>query len=118
MQGERYRKITPVDVARVHADHRTWLEAQLAESFAGRTVVVTHHAPLDDCVPRMHDVAEAYASDLSGLIDTYQPDEWLYGHTHHPCALRRGRTEIRCVSIGYPHEVETSIPPVLAAFGV
>lgn len=116
MEDERYRKITPLDVARVHADHRAWLSARLAESFSGRTIVVTHHAPLGACLPGWHGLAAAYASDLSELIDKYQPDEWLYGHTHHPRAIKRGRTTVRCVSIGYPYQVETSIPPILAAF--
>ncbi len=117
MQSARYRKITPIDIARVHANHRAWLEARLAEPFAGRTIVLTHHAPLGTCLREENEISSAYASDLSALIDTYQPDAWLYGHTHHPCTLQRGRTEVRCVSLGYPYQVENGIPPVLAAFG-
>ncbi len=117
MESARYRRIQPIDIARVHADHRAWLEARLAEPFAGRTIVVTHHAPLGECLEYDDEMSGAYASDLSGLIDMYQPDEWLHGHTHHSCATTRGRTDIRCVSIGYPHQVDTSIPPVLAEFG-
>ncbi len=82
-----------------------------------RTTVVTHHAPLGACLEREDDMSGAYASDLSTLIDTFQPDELLYGHTHHPCAVTRGRNDNRCISVGYPHQVETSVPPMLAAFG-
>ncbi len=116
MENERYRRIHPIDVARVHADHRDWLDARLSETFEGRTSVVTHHAPLGACLQEEHGISSAYASDLSQMIDTYQPDQWLYGHTHHPCVLQRGRTEIRCVSIGYPHEVQVGIPPALGMF--
>ncbi len=116
MESGRYRRIHPIDVARVHADHRAWLEARLSEPFEGRTIVVTHHAPLGACLQDEHSIASAYASDLSQLIDTYQPDQWLYGHTHHPCVLQRGRTEIRNISIGYPHDVQLGIPPVLGMF--
>lgn len=117
MQGDRYRKIVPLDIARVHVDHRAWLQACLARNFPGRTIVVTHHAPLADCLPIRHGLPAAYASDMSALIDRYQPDEWIYGHTHDPGAVRHGGTKVRCVSVGYPHEVDTDIPPALAAFG-
>jgi len=109
LERARYRRIQPIDVARVHADHFAWLEARLAEPFEGRTIVVSHHAPLAECVAPGKSLAPAYASDLSTLIDAYQPDAWLYGHTHRPCSLKRGRTEVRCVSIGYPHEVSDGV---------
>ncbi len=115
MESERYRRIHPIDVSRVHADHRAWLEARLSEPFEGRTIVVTHHALLGACLQDEKGVSSAYASDLSGLIDTYQPDRWLYGHTHHPCALQRGRTDLRNVSIGYPHEMGSVVLPALAS---
>lgn len=104
LERARYRRIQPIDVAHVHADHRAWLEARLAEPFEGRTIVVSHHAPLADCVAPGRSLAPAYASDFSNLIDTYQPDAWFHGHTHSPSSLQRGRTNVRCVSIGYPHE--------------
>lgn len=39
------RRIRPFDIAYIHADHRVWLEEQLAVPFPGKTVVVTHHCP-------------------------------------------------------------------------
>ncbi len=100
-----HRRIRPADVAHVHNDHRKWLERKLAETHDGQTVVVTHHAPLSDCLPLDHPVPAAYASDLTALIDRYQPQEWLFGHTHIPVGLRRGQTTIRNVSLGYPHQI-------------
>ena len=32
MESERYRRIAPIDTARIHAEHRAWLEAQLADA--------------------------------------------------------------------------------------
>ena len=53
--GQRF---TPEDAIRLHTASRDWLAAMLAEPFAGKTVVVTHHAPSSQSVhPR-------YASDL------------------------------------------------------
>ena len=50
--------------------------------------------------------APAYTSDLSEVIDFYQPDYWIYGHTHFPVDVIAGKTRIMNVSLGYPHEVE------------
>jgi 3',5'-cyclic AMP phosphodiesterase CpdA len=106
MQGAKYRKIRPEDTREVHRDHRAWLEGTLAAPFAGRTVVVTHHGP----VPGVADgktpgLEPTYTSDLTALIDRYQPDAWLFGHTHMPVTLQRGPTRIANVSLGYPGHV-------------
>lgn len=60
MEEDGYRRITPDHVAAVHARHRAWLETQLATPFAGRTVVVTHHAPLRAGLAEASPVAAAY----------------------------------------------------------
>lgn len=106
MQGAKYRKIRPEDTREVHRDHRAWLEGALATPFAGRTMVVTHHGP----VPGVTDgktpgLEPTYTSDLTALIDRYQPDTWLFGHTHMPVTLQRGPTRIANVSLGYPGHV-------------
>ena len=102
MQGAKYRKIRPEDTREVHRDHRAWLESALATPFAGRTVVVTHHGP----VPGVADgktlgLEPTYTSDLTALIDRYQPDAWLFGHTHMPVTMLQGPTRIANVSLGY-----------------
>lgn len=100
-----YRRITPEHVARIHDDHRAWLEAELHRAGPGRSVVVTHHAPHPDCLfSRSAPAAAAYASDLSALIARYQPAAWIYGHTHRPTDFSLGDTRILGVSIGYPFE--------------
>ena len=103
------RQILPEDVLRVHHDHRAWLEERLrAPHFAGpegTTIVVTHHGPsrataagaIDSLTPAFH-------SDLDDLILETQPDFWLFGHSHRRCRAMVGKTDVRCVSIGYPFE--------------
>lgn len=103
LAGAGHRRIRPVDIARVHADHRAWLETHLAESHAGDTIVVTHHAPLAACIPDGFTAAPAYASDLSSIIERYEPQQWLFGHTHAPVDIRHCGTVVRNVSLGY-HE--------------
>ena len=102
-----YRRLRPSDTAQIHAEHRAWLEARLSEPHPGRTVVVTHHAPHPDLLaPGEEDIAPAYGSDLSALIDRVGPDLWLFGHTHHSAEAQVGRTRLRNVSLGYPEQVE------------
>jgi predicted phosphodiesterase len=101
-----HRRIRPSDTAFIHADHRRWLEERLATPFAGRTVVVTHHCPHPDLISEKRgDVDPAYGSNLLPLIEKYQPDCWLYGHTHYPVEADVGRTQVRNVSLGYPGKV-------------
>lgn len=102
---DRHRRATPTDVLRVHRDHLAWLEAQLAKPFAGQTIVVTHHAPLGECLAENAEVPTAYASDLSKLIAAHKPDQWLFGHTHYPVSFRQGDTLVRNISLGYPSGV-------------
>jgi len=105
MAKSGYGRIRPLDTARVHSDHRAWLEAQLAEHYEGRTVVVTHHAPLPACLPDDYPVPSAYASDLSHIIERHSPQEWFYGHAHVPRLFNHGKTIVRSVSLGYPEQV-------------
>ncbi len=106
LKAAGHRRIRPSDTVFIHADHRRWLEEQLAVPFAGRTVVVTHHCPHADLISdTCRDVDPAYGSDLRFLIEDAQPEAWLFGHTHHPAETVVGRTVVRNVSLGYPSEV-------------
>lgn len=101
-----YRRIRPSDTALIHADHRAWLEGQLATPFAGRTVVVTHHCPHPGLISeRREELDPAYGSNLLPIIERFQPEAWLFGHTHQRAEAEVGRTVVRNVSLGYPHEV-------------
>ena len=107
--GAGYRRVRPSDLVAVHHEHRAWLDGELAQAFDGPTVMVTHHAPHPDVLPaHAEGVDAAYASDLSTiLMGPHAPDLWLFGHAHDARDLRAGRAELRCVSLGYPDEVET-----------
>ncbi|KJS41379.1 MAG: hypothetical protein VR71_18570 [Roseovarius sp. BRH_c41] len=107
MAATGHGRIRPSDTAFLHADHRAWIETQLSTPFEGQTVVVTHHCPHPDLIGETHgDLDGVYGSDLRGLIKRYQPDAWLFGHTHHAAGLTQGRTRIRNVSLGYPGQVD------------
>lgn len=95
-----YRKARPADTIAKHHDHLDWLRGQLAAPFDGETVVVTHHAPHPAALPRGAPLPWCHASNLTALIEDYQPDRWIYGHTHHTAEFRVGRTQLKNVSVG------------------
>ncbi|PSK84055.1 calcineurin-like phosphoesterase family protein [Limimaricola soesokkakensis] len=102
--GESWRALWCSDLIRLHRQHRAWLEDRLAETWPGRTIVVTHHAPHPAVIKRYDvDLSAAFGSDLGDLMTgPSAPDLWLYGHTHDLIDARVGRTEIRSVALGYP----------------
>ncbi|UVF22770.1 metallophosphoesterase (plasmid) [Microvirga terrae] len=83
--GSSYSKVRPKDLIDIHYAHRARIEQVLATPFDGPTVVVTHHAPLERSLQKGYQegpLDAAYASDLSLLIEMYQPEIWLHGHVH------------------------------------
>ncbi len=97
------RRFTVEDTLALHAHAREWLEGELAKPFAGKTVVVTHHAPHRDSL------AERFADDLasagfvSHLTDLVGPpiDLWIHGHTHTPFDYVANGTRVVCNPRGY-----------------
>lgn len=77
------RRFTPADALARHETETGWLAAELAKPFAGRTVVVTHHAPdLGSLDARYaHDIVSGgFVSRRPDLVR--QADLWVHGHTH------------------------------------
>jgi predicted phosphodiesterase len=87
----------------VHNQDRDWLEARLAEPFAGRTVVITHMAPSARSLPaelQETRIATALASHLDHLVE--RTDIWIHGHIHDSADYRIGRCRVVCNPCGYP----------------
>lgn len=85
-QKQPWQRFRPLHAGLLHRQSRVFLEDLMATPFAGPTVVVSHHAPHWNSVhPRYRSdpVTGAFASDLSALIESYQPDLWVHGHVHH-----------------------------------
>ena len=103
------RRITPSDTLKLHFEHRKWLEDALrAPHFAGeggKTVVVTHHGPSPaTAAGEIDSLSASFHSDLDKLILETKPSAWFFGHSHRRCRATVGKTDIRCVSIGYKRE--------------
>ncbi len=101
------RFITPVESLALHAAARADLEARLAQTHPGPTVVVTHHGPHPSSLaPKYRDdlLSAAFISDLAPVIDAHQPALWVHGHTHVGLDYRVGPTRIICNQHGYGRE--------------
>ena len=97
-------RLRPIDTAARHRQSRTFIDAELAKPFAGRRVVVTHHGPLRETLPRGHEddiLSAAYVSDLRDVVERHQPELWIYGHTHESVDLTIGATHVVSNAKGY-----------------
>ncbi|MBY4895545.1 metallophosphoesterase [Cupriavidus sp. AU9028] len=96
------RPFTPADALARHRAETAWLAQELSRPFAGKTVVVTHHAP------DIGSLDERYASDVAsaGFISrrpdlVEQADLWIHGHTHTSFDYRVGQCRVICNPRGY-----------------
>jgi predicted phosphodiesterase len=99
------RLLCPDDTLAYHKVSRAYLECRLTESFHGRTVVVTHHAPSLRSIPadrRNTAAAIAYASNLESLVEGV--DIWIHGHTHERQDYQIGQCRVLCNPRGYQNE--------------
>lgn len=90
-----------------HLESRAFLEAELAKPHDGPTVVATHFAPIPEAVAPEHrwsTLAAAACSDLSPVIQRFQPAAWISGHTHFAYRMRQGSTLMLSNPCGYPDE--------------
>ena len=98
---------TPEDAIRLHNGSRDWLAAMLTESFDGKTVVVTHHAPSSQSVhPRYARdlLTPAFASNLENLMEGERVALWAHGHMHESFDYEIYGTRVVCNPRGYARE--------------
>ena len=102
-QGDR--AFAPEDAIALCTRHRSWLEARLAESHAGTTVVITHFAP------HRGSIAPAFASHPANPGFIVPLDHlmgraalWIHGHTHTCFDYAVEGTRVVCNARGYPDE--------------
>lgn len=115
-RSPRFSRLAPADTLLFHRTTLSWLTDRLREPFDGPTVIVTHHAPHVSAQPEEHvgsELAPAFVSDLSSIIERYQPDAWVFGHTHHNIDRRIGRTRLVTNQRGYPDEPALGFRPDL-----
>lgn len=95
---------TPQDSAALFSANAHWLDEQLAQPFAGPTVVITHHAPsLQSVHPRFAgSVLNAnFVSDAEWLLNGNRLNLWIHGHTHDSFDYVVDGTRVLCNPRGY-----------------
>jgi Icc-related predicted phosphoesterase len=105
-QRNPWQRFVPETAYRMHQQSREFLDTAL-KSDPIKTVVVTHHLPYARSIPSRFEgdlLNASYASDLSSIIDDFQPALWVHGHTHDSCDYRVGDTRIICNPRGYETE--------------
>lgn len=101
---------TTEESRRLHAEALAWLDAELAHPFDGPRVVISHHAPLAECIPPRYqgsDLSPAFASQLSHLMG--RMDLWIHGHVHEPVDRDVMGTWVLANPGGYPGEFDPSL---------
>lgn len=106
---DSYRKLRPADVIQRNRIARDWLEAELEKPFGGKTVVITHHAPLA-CLTGEDHLSAAYANHWPALVG--KADAWIFGHTHDAVDAEFHGCRVLSNPRGYPNE-ETGFRPTM-----
>lgn len=99
--------VTAKEILERHVRSRNFIDQELSQPFDGRTIVVTHHAPLmQNFDPRFFGnvTNAAFASDLSDLIWRRRPSLWIHGHIHKFRDYMADYTRIICNPVGYQSE--------------
>lgn len=105
-EGGHFSRFMPWHAATEHRLDLAFLRSELARRHDGPTVVVTHHAPHRNSIQPRHlgsFLTPAFVSDLSHIIEEFQPDLWIHGHDHGSHDYHVGRTRIFANQAGYPN---------------
>jgi len=97
------RDFTPQDSLALHAHTLAWLKAELDKPFAGKTIVVTHHAPhRQSLAARYADdrVSAGFVNHLDALVRA-PVALWVHGHTHSCFDYTTNGTRVVCNPRGY-----------------
>ena len=109
--GHKGRKFLSSDCAELHRRERAWLEESLASSNATHNVVITHFAPIAQCIGERYQGNELNPYFIAGcedLVERFTPDLWLYGHTHNASDFTHGKTRFVNNARGYPRELDAA----------
>lgn len=101
---------SPIDSVQLNRESRAWLTDELRTPFDGKTIVVTHHLPLEACVAerfRFNPVSAAFASEMPELVE--KATLWVAGHTHDALDFEHGNCRVVVNPRGYPSPHNDSV---------
>ena len=111
-ESGRRRFFRPQDAQNIHFRCREWLERSLAVPFDGPTIVITHHLPHVRSVHPTYlgtsPINPSFASDLTDILEKYDIDVWIHGHTHQTFDYQCYDTRVVCNPFGYFPTAETN----------
>ena len=99
--------LTSKQMLALYEEAHEFLSKTLATPFQGKTVVITHFPPsYDACHPRFQgsELSAYFNAVADDLIRIYQPDAWLYGHTHARVDIEVHGVPLYSNPLGYPEE--------------
>lgn len=103
-----YSRTRPLDFMRENQLTVDWLKSKLTEPFEGKTVVMTHHAPLMELIEDHPEsgthIDACYANRWNELMGS-GVDIWFSGHTHLAMDVVIDGTRNISNQRGYPGEV-------------
>ncbi len=101
--------LAPRDTVMFYNISNRYLERELAKSWEGKTVVVTHHAPHPslsmDAYP-VEAVRHAYATDMAPVMRDNDIDLWIFGHVHRSFDVTIEGTRVVSNPLGYYNEYQ------------
>jgi len=106
IKKEQGLPLLPSDTIRLHEAFVEKLKCWLEQDLNGPRVVISHHAPVVN--PKSQYLGSplmpAFNSlDMQDVIEQYQPELWIYGHTHECDDQTFGKTRIVSNQRGYPN---------------
>ena len=102
IEGEAF---CPMHFNLLHQQSLDFLNDSFKSLNAKKSIVVTHHVPTFMNYPKVYvksPLNEAFAVELLDLIEEYQPEAWIYGHTHYNTPeFCIGKTRLLTNQLGY-----------------
>lgn len=99
---------TPADARAEFAANLAWLKEQINTPFAGKTLVVTHHAPSPMSIENQFAgslLNANFVSNLEYLMGKDKVDVWVHGHTHASFDYEINGTRVICNPRGYAKDL-------------
>lgn len=84
------------------------------ELFGVPDIVISHHLPSLDCIPERFvgfETNRFYVGDCMELIQAYNPQYWIHGHTHESLDFYIKMTKILCNPAGYSSDRNLNFDP-------
>lgn len=95
---------TPLASRQIFDQSVAWLDGKFSESFAGPTVVISHHAPSPGSINPKYagsSVNPSFVSDLEPQLRHWKAPLWIHGHVHDSYDYRVQSTRVLCNPRGY-----------------